>query len=74
VKSTFQFTYNPNQTHLNKLINVFMITTPYAMFRLHDFQSSQVSVLFTLHDYLGQHSVTAVFTLHDGLATDNGGM
>lgn len=42
----------------------------YGSFRLHDFQSSQVAALFTLHDYLGQHSVAAVFTLDDGSATE----
>jgi len=29
-------------------------------FTQHDFQSSRVTVLFTLHDYLGWYSVTAV--------------
>ena len=41
-----------------------------AEFRLHDFQSSRATVLFTLHAYLGQDSVAAVFTLHDGSATE----
>ncbi len=40
-----------------------------AEFTENNFQSGWITVVFTLHDYLGQHSVAAVFTLHDGSAT-----
>lgn len=44
-------------------------TFTYAKFRLHNFQSSGITHVFTLHDYLWEHSVGAVFTLQDESAT-----
>ncbi len=41
----------------------------YAEFTLHNFNTRQIAVVFTLCDYLGLHSVAAMFTLHDGLVT-----
>ncbi len=52
-----------------KLSRLAGIKHTYAEFTLHDFQSHQITAVFTLHDNLRYHSVAAVFTLHDGSAT-----